>query len=245
MTCPDCVKGYILPGEPVGSIIADFQGAYFTPGPGSDPSKQAVLLFTDAFGLPLKNCKIIADNLAKRLECDVWIPDYFNGRPLVPVDSMGIPDHAGHKLSLWTRISFILFYILPNLPAIISSRPSVAVQRIASFIQLLKEKKKYQKLGAVGYCFGGTMGIRTGRTDLLDSLVICHPGPSTLDDVKAIKVPTAWVCAEEDEYFPESRRNETEAVFAARKDKEDFVDYELKVYKGWRYPPFTESPKVF
>jgi len=81
MSCPDCAKGIVLDGEPTGSINAEFQGAYFAPAPGGngEPSKRAVLLFTDAFGLPLKNCKIMADEMAQRLECDVWIPDYFEG----------------------------------------------------------------------------------------------------------------------------------------------------------------------
>ena len=69
------------------------------------------------------------------------------------------------------------------------------------------------------------------------------------DQVKAIKVPTAWVCAEgtyleicllinsfkllsEDMFFPESLRLASDAVFAERKDKENYIDYELKVYKG-------------
>ena len=38
--------------------------------------------------------------------------------------------------------------------------------------------------------------MRLGGTDLVNSIVICHPGAFTIDQVKAIKVPTAWVCAE-------------------------------------------------
>ena len=38
--------------------------------------------------------------------------------------------------------------------------------------------------------------MRLGGTDLVNSVVICHPGSFTIDQVKAIKVPTAWVCAE-------------------------------------------------
>jgi len=81
MSCPDCTKGDVLPGEPTGSINTEFQGAYFSPAPESSSANKryTVLLLTDAFGLPLKNCKIMADEMAKRLECDVWIPDYFNG----------------------------------------------------------------------------------------------------------------------------------------------------------------------
>ena len=91
VVCPRCKEGSLLSGEPTGSILGDFQGAYFAPAPepqteDAGPSaesesrkKSTVLLLTDAFGLPLKNCKIMADELAKRLGCDVWVPDYFNG----------------------------------------------------------------------------------------------------------------------------------------------------------------------
>ena len=78
--CPKCKEGSFLPGEPTGSINTDFQGAYFAPSPNKDlESKRAIVFLTDGFGLPLKNCKIMADNLATKLECDVWVPDYFNG----------------------------------------------------------------------------------------------------------------------------------------------------------------------
>jgi hypothetical protein len=33
-------------------------------------------------------------------------------------------------------------------------------------------------------------------------------------------------------FFPESLRLASEAVFAERKDKENYIDYELKVYEG-------------
>lgn len=77
-SCPDCTKGVELSGEPTG-VILDIQGAYFAAGP-QETSSRAIILLTDIFGLPLKNSKILADNLAKRLNCDVWVPDLFNGR---------------------------------------------------------------------------------------------------------------------------------------------------------------------
>ena len=54
----------------------------------------------------------------------------------------------------------------------------------------------FTKLIVYSYCFGGASCVRLGGTDLVNSIVICHPGPITIDQVKAIKVPTAWVCAE-------------------------------------------------
>jgi len=246
MACPNCVEGAFLPGEPTGTINSDFQGAYYAPGSlsdGTSTSKRAVLLLTDAFGLPLKNCKIIADDLAKRLECDVWIPDYFAGKPLFPVDAMSFPDRPGVKFSFWDWCKLVAF-IIPKLPnMLVSNRSSVTDRRVHSFINLIKEAKKYEKIGAVGYCFGGACCVRLGGTDFVNSVVICHPGSFSINQVKAIKVPTAWVCAEEDMFFPESLRLASEAVFAERKDKENYIDYELKVYKGTTHG-FASRPNL-
>jgi len=75
--CERCLQGHVLVGTPTGSF--ELEGsAYFhlAPSPGS---KNAVVLLTDIFGLKLVNPKLIADQYSERLNCDVWVPDYFNG----------------------------------------------------------------------------------------------------------------------------------------------------------------------
>jgi hypothetical protein len=78
MSCEHCTQGYVLPGEPEGTIV---DGAYFHAASAATdsalPSTSAVVLLTDIFGLDLKNSKIIADKLSKELGCDVWVPDLF------------------------------------------------------------------------------------------------------------------------------------------------------------------------
>ena len=133
----------------------------------------------------------------------------------------------------------------------------------------IKKEKGYQKIGATGcavlaqarieyyilisfsfrYCFGGSLTIRLGSTDLFDALVVSHPGVLTVNEIKAMKKPTSWVCAEgeyqrrafpspvvhaysEDMTFKKPLRDQAEAIFAARKDKPDFVEYEFVDYKG-------------
>lgn len=83
MSCPDCVKGHVLPGETTGEYLTRSYGgadAYFAAAPGgSKDGGRAIVLLTDIFGLPMKNPKIMADRFARELECDVWVPDYFAG----------------------------------------------------------------------------------------------------------------------------------------------------------------------
>jgi len=82
MSCPRCHEGSILSGDPKGTIKTGILGnSYLSLAPVVQDvtPKKAVLLLTDAFGLPVNNCKIIADVLAEKLGCDVWVPDYFMG----------------------------------------------------------------------------------------------------------------------------------------------------------------------
>ena len=62
-----------MSGEPEGSMV---DGAYLHEGSNKT---RAVFLLTDIFGLPLVNCKLMADQMSKKLDCDVWVPDMFNG----------------------------------------------------------------------------------------------------------------------------------------------------------------------
>ncbi|KAF8903658.1 dienelactone hydrolase endo-1,3,1,4-beta-D-glucanase [Gymnopilus junonius] len=222
MACPDCISG----GD-------------------DDPSKRTVLLLTDAFGLPLKNCKIMADKFSKILKCDVWIPDYFNVS--IPLNALNVPTKAFYKRSTWDWIRFFAIAIT-RIPAFISNRPTVVDKRLESLIALLREKKKYEKIGAVGYCFGGSACVRIGGTDLVNSIIIAHPGKFTLDQVKAIKVPAAWVCAEDDMFFSNTLRNQSEAVFKEKEGKDNFVEYEFKEYKGTGHGfasrPTLELPEI-
>ena len=77
--CEHCTSGRGLPGEPKGEMRGD---AYFSAGPAELKERNkatAIIFLTDIFGLPLKNSKIVADQIAEKAGCDVWIPDQFAG----------------------------------------------------------------------------------------------------------------------------------------------------------------------
>jgi len=225
-------------------------GAYYAPAPAGSPEsskKKAVLILTDAFGLPLKNPKIMADRIAKELQCDVWVPDLFDGWPLLPVNSLELPSRPGEKIGFFGYVK-ILFTVLPRIPAFYASRASVVDARIRKFIETVKAEQGYEKIGAAGYCFGGGLCVRLGATELVQSLVIAHPGGFSVEQAKAIKVPTAWECAEEDMSFPKKKREDVEALFAARKGANSYVEYEFKDYKGtthgWAARPNLKIPEI-
>ena len=151
MTCTYCYKGFVLPGEPKGSMVGQ---AYFTPAPTDATQKtKAIVLLTDIFGLPLPNPRIVADQLAEQVGVDVWVPDLFNGASSYqhydcswwlksmpryrsgkpPFDANKLeplmPDRAGAKTSLLDMVLLIL-KALPTIPRLFANRASVVDPRI-------------------------------------------------------------------------------------------------------------------
>ena len=231
MSCPDCAMGGLIPGEPTG--ITGLQNAYYAAAPsGPGTSKRAVLVLTDVFGL-YNNPKIIADKLSVQLDCDVWVPDYFNGDPILRPERMKAVPPPARTTNFWLAWLNFALVILPRLFVYYRNRPSVCHARLREvhqiqlflYIYMLimyrnssssncrkrKNMRKSEQLGKMlsrsvlyvlltvsnnRYCYGGTQAVLMAPTGLVHSTVVCHPGTITLDQVKAINIPSSWVLAE-------------------------------------------------
>lgn len=231
MSCTYCYKGFALPGEPKGTIVGQ---DYFAAAPNDEKQRtKAIVLLTDIFGLPLPNPRIMADQLAEQVGVDVWVPDYFNGKPPADVNSLEplMPDRAGVKMG-WFGILKFFFKIIPYIPRLIASRPSVVDARVHEFIKKIKSEKGYERVGVVGYCFGGAMTGRLGSTDLVDTIVMAHPSRLCQTQIRAIRVPSSWALAEDDCHFKDKDIQTTRAILERQEEKVDHVDHEVTVYKG-------------
>ncbi|KZV83716.1 alpha/beta-hydrolase [Exidia glandulosa HHB12029] len=246
MLCENCTKGFQLTGTPEGTMQPD--GSYFHPRPADSdaPATSAVLLLTDVFGLELNNPKVMADELSKSLGVDVWVPDMFNGKPLLKADDLTpyTSPVPGKKYSIWNRVSLV-FTLLPKVPGFYRIRAAVVDKLVADFIEKLKKERGYTTIGVTGYCFGGNVALRLSGTDLIQGAVIAHPGGAPIAQVNAIKAPTVWLCAEEDEAFGPAARKAAEEALAARKGGPayEFVDYEGTTH-GFAARPALEHPTV-
>ncbi|KAH9997954.1 dienelactone hydrolase endo-1-3,1,4-beta-D-glucanase [Russula vinacea] len=231
MTSTYSYKGFVLPGEPQGSMIDQ---DYFTPAPDdATEGIKAIVLLTDIFGLPLPNPKIVADQLAKRVGVDVWVPDLFNGKPPFDANKLEplLPDRAGVKPSCRDVGLFAIRFLL-SIPRFFASRPSVVDPRVHRFIKKIRDERGYGRIGVVGYCTGGAMAARLGSTELVDTIVIAHPTNLKSVDIRAIKVPSCWVLAEDDMGFKDKDVKGARAILREQEVRSDHVDYEFKIWKG-------------
>jgi len=239
--CEHCVAGYELPGTPAGTeeviggkrvYVARSQNVDAnTPAPTSTTTpKNAIVIVTDIFGLPGGNHQLIADQLAQELSADVYVPDIYDGVTPIPAGAMlsNLPNEPGQSTTIMDKLRF-LWIVISHIPALWQVRNSALDATIHGFVKDLRAKNQYEKIGAIGYCLGGAAAVRLADTTLIDTVVIAHPGPVTKAQIKDIKVPASFICAEEDQFFTETKQNESEAEFAQRQDG---MKYEFKSYKG-------------
>ena len=87
MTSPttpaDCCTGTLHDGTPVGRVetLHNFP-CYITDPPLNAAPKAIIILIPDAFGWELPNSRVLADNYAKRLQCQVLLPELMDGHHL-------------------------------------------------------------------------------------------------------------------------------------------------------------------
>ncbi|KAL1744446.1 dienelactone hydrolase [Schizophyllum fasciatum] len=211
MSCPNCIRGVVLQGDPKGIMRGDLDAYLASPKLPTVPSTRAIVLLTDIFGLNLVNSKLMADRFSQELACDVWVPNLF--------------------ISWWTWLKF-MWILITRFPTMRRNKPAKASVRAERFIERIRGEYKYAGVGAVGYCYGGSVLYRIAATKHIESAVIAHPGKYRDEQLKAIRVPVSWALAEDDKNLRQDKIDQAEAIFAQRKGKDNFVDYEFKVYPG-------------
>ncbi|KAG8879924.1 hypothetical protein FRB97_001278, partial [Tulasnella sp. 331] len=232
--CPDCVKGRRLPGDPTGEVVqVDHLSTYFRSASASSETakpteKKAIVLLYDIFGFQLDNIKIVADELSKNLGIDVFAPDYFLGKPPMTFEEFGphlLSSRPG-QVRTWSETFSFVWTLIKNSPSLLSLvtslRPAVINPRIEESLfddDYLGQSSEARSPGIAAF--------HIATTDLATSCVIAHPGPVATEAAKGFKVPSSWVMAEEDHYFPPTKRNEVEAILRAKEPGLtcEFVDH--------------------
>jgi dienelactone hydrolase len=166
-------------------------------------------MYSDIFGLLLPNNKLIADAYAKSGEYLVYLPDFFKGDPVpLKVADIMIPVDA-------TKQSTFVKYtgLLASLPTFLgwkSRHKHVSTEQICvEFLQKLRRSTpRGQKIGMVGFCWGGRYAVRAGlasnamdggKVPLVDAVVALHPSNMVLPvDVEGLTVPTSFGWGVED-----------------------------------------------
>ncbi|KAK2867903.1 hypothetical protein FQN49_003358 [Arthroderma sp. PD_2] len=190
-----CLKGFVHEGTATGETkkIGDTDIYFAHPKESNKNAGKAVLILTDVNGISL-NAQLIADYFAARGYLTV-MPDLFRGDCLTP-GTLG----PGSKFDLYGWLA---------------KHSTDAVDPIVeATVKLLREEHGIEKIGGVGYCFGGKYVCRFLKDNKIDVAYAGHPSFISREELSAIQGPFSISAAEVDEVFTAPLRHESEEILA-------------------------------
>jgi len=248
--CDKCLEGSILAGTPKGSMVKLGElDAYMTPTPeGAHPTKVIFLVY-DIFGLGIDNSKIVADQLSTLTKTIVYVPDVLEGDWMAP-DALSLPEQPMANKSLFSKVGIYASMISSVVTSgaikfMIRNKEPVITPRSIAFAKALKSEKGFQRIGVIGYCFGGIQAIMLSGTDVVDVAVVVHPGKVSKEALEKIHIPTSFGLAEEDMGFNDSMVRLTKEVVEPKSNSfaTEFVVYPGTVH-GFGLRPNLNFPDV-
>ncbi|MCJ1233203.1 hypothetical protein MMC14_001158 [Varicellaria rhodocarpa] len=206
-----CTIGVKHEGQPQGKMITIGKTEAYIATPSSSSSSStpnptvAILILTDVIGHAFPNAQLIADQFAANNYLTL-MPDLFAGDP-VPLQR-----GPGFQLQDW----------------LVNHTPAHTEPVVTAAIKYLREELKVQRVGAVGYCFGGKYVVRgLGEGGGVDVGILCHPSFVEEGELEGVKGPVGVAAAETDTIFPAEKRHRSEEVL-----KKVGVPYQFNLYSG-------------
>ncbi|ORY64785.1 Alpha/Beta hydrolase protein [Pseudomassariella vexata] len=178
-----CLTGFTWDGTPAGTVGKLCNNDTYIAG--KNPSA-AILLVHDAFGWTFPNVRLLADHYAREADATVYVPDFFGGEIL------------STQLLLEGRYEEIGI-------ADFIKRNGRGVREPEIFDCARALKKNYEKVGAIGFCYGGWASFRLGAREhqppLVDCISIGHPSLVVTKDIDDVAVPVQILASEIDHIF--------------------------------------------
>lgn len=213
-------------------------------------ARATIVIYSDVFGLALPNNKLIADAYAKSGEYLVYLPDFFEGDPvqlkladaLIPVDAA--------KQSAFAKYTGILAGVPAFVMWMMRHKEAHTNEVCVDFLgKLRRATPEAQKIGMVGFCWGGRYALRAGteanmitleggkKVPLVDAVVALHPSNLVFPgDVQNPVVPMSVGWGLEDTGVKIEQKGIVEGIHAKEKEAgRELPELEHKVYTPGRH----------
>jgi dienelactone hydrolase len=241
-------KGTVHKGKPVGTEEMLHGLNTYVVGNRTNP-RATIVVYSDIFGLPLPNNKLIADAYAKSGEYLVYLPDFFKGDPVsLEVADILIPVNAAKQSSISKYGGFLAK--APSFVMWMTRHKEAPTNKVCmDFLQALRRATpSSQKIGMVGFCWGGKYAIRAGlesnmieidgkTVPLVDAVAAMHPSHLAYpEDVETLVVPVSIGWGLEDTGVKIEEKGKFEKISAQAKESGRKVpEMEHTVYKPGRH----------
>jgi len=223
-----CLSGSVHEGTPTGEIekIGELQTYVAAPKDGS--KAKSIVFIVDIFGWEFKNVRLLADNYAKA-GFYAYVPDVHQGDSL-PIEFLQsvepkLADREQEGLMKKASSTAKTATTLP--PWLAKHREGVSKPLISSFISAVRAIPGTEKIGAIGFCWGGRYAILAAHGEV-DAAYACHPSlvavPGDFDPV--IK-PLSLAVGTKDSLLDNGTVGKIQDIMA----KKTGVPHELRIYE--------------
>jgi len=222
-----CLSGSVHEGTPTGKIetIGELQTYIAAPKDGS--KAKSIVFIVDIFGWEFKNVRLLADNYAKA-GFYAYVPDVHQGDSL-PIDFLQsvepkLADREQQGLTDKASATARTATTLP--PWLAKHREAVSKPLISNFISAVRQIPGTEKVGAIGFCWGGRYAILAAHGEV-DAAYACHPTLISIPgDFDPITKPLSLAVGTKDSQLDNDSVGKIQDIMAKKTD----IPHELRIY---------------
>ncbi|KAA6407447.1 MAG: dienelactone hydrolase family [Lasallia pustulata] len=234
-----CLSGKIHDGTPVGHVEEIGGLQTYVSEPESKSKAKTIIFLVDIFGWEFKNARLLADTYAKD-GFYVYLPDIHEGDslpisflqnvepPLKDREQQGLVDKAKNAAIVPATLG----------PWLIKHREAVSKPIIDGFINTVRMIPGTNKIGAIGFCWGGRYAILEahGRTESesgknvggVDAAYACHPSSVAIPgDFEPVTKPLSLALGTKDSLLSVDQIGQIQDVLAKKTE----LPKEIRIYE--------------
>ncbi|KAH9890275.1 dienelactone hydrolase family protein [Xylariomycetidae sp. FL2044] len=242
MACPDCFKGAIHDGAPIGTTTK-LHGldAYVVEPVSGNPAKGIVVIAPDAFGWDFVNIRLMADNYARKKDYRVYAPDFMNGNS-APISILAALTAFETPAKGWMEWFMKPYHVAVMLSGFVTwmipNRIGKSFPIVKKFMEDLRRNEAARlPVGVAGFCWGGkhavllAEGYEVQDKPLIDASFTAHPSLLThYADVEKVTVPLSIAAGTMDNQMTVPQAEETRRILEAKPDGQKG---EVKIFEGY------------
>jgi len=228
-----CLSGKVKEGKPTGRVEEIGGLRTYVSAPENDSKEKSIIFLVDIFGWGFPNVRLLADNYAKA-GYFAYVPDVHenDSLPISFLQDVEPPLSVRENLSLVEKGTKTAKVGATLGPWLIKHREAVSKPIIDGFIQTIRYTPGTDKLGVIGFCWGGRYAILAAHDaepgHSVDAAYACHPSLVAIPgDFDPVTKPLSLAMGTKDSLLGEKEIGQIEEVMG----KKTGVPHEIRTYE--------------